>query len=146
MSIEYSFDASRIDVDQVWRLLRETYWSPDVRRDVVERAIAHSIVIGAFDADSGGLVGFARAVTDRATFAWLCDVIVVEAWRGRGIATRMVRALIDHPELLTLRRWCLATKDAHRVYAPIGFAPVPSDRWMELKLDPSAWAQKEDRV
>lgn len=146
MSIEYSFDASRIDVDQVWRLLRETYWSPDVRRDVVERAIAHSIAIGAFDADSGRLVGFARAVTDRATFAWLCDVIVVEGWRGRGIATRMVRALIDHSELRTLRRWCLATKDAHRVYARMGFMPVPGDRWMELKLDPSAWSQKEERI
>lgn len=146
MSIEYSFDASRIDVDRVWRLLRETYWSPGVRRDIVERAIAHSMVIGAFDTDSGELVGFARAVTDRATFAWLCDVIVVKAWRGRGIATHMVRALIAHPDLQTLRRWCLATKDAHPVYTPLGFSPVPADRWMELRRDPSAWSNQEERL
>jgi GNAT superfamily N-acetyltransferase len=140
MSIEYTFDAARIDVDEVWRLLRETYWSPGVRRDVVERAIANSMVVGALDTEAGRMVGFARAVTDRATFAWLCDVYVVEGWRGRGVATGMVRGLIAHPELQTLRRWCLATRDAHGVYARVGFVPVPPDRWMELKPDPSVWS------
>lgn len=140
MPIEYSNDHARMDVGVIWDLLRTSYWSPGVRRDVVERAIANSVVAGAFDAASGAQVGFARAVTDRATFAWLCDVIVVESYRGRGIATRMVRELITHPELQTLRRWCLATKDAHAVYTPIGFGPVPADRWMEYRPPASVWS------
>ncbi|MFZ4574631.1 MAG: GNAT family N-acetyltransferase [Phycisphaerales bacterium] len=139
--IEYSNDTSRINIDTVWNLLRRTYWSPDVRREVVERAISNSVVVGAFVRGSGEQVGFARAVTDRATFAWLCDVIVVDQWRRKGIASAMVQNLIAHPDLQTLRRWCLATKDAHSVYARFGFAAIPADRWMEHKLDPSAWAE-----
>jgi GNAT superfamily N-acetyltransferase len=106
---------------------------------VVERAISNSIVANAFDAATGQQIGFARAVTDRATFAWLCDVVVDERYRKQGIATAMVRSLLAHPDLQTLRRWCLATRDAHGVYAPLGFTPVDPGRWMELKLDPARW-------
>ena len=140
-AIEYTVDPARIQLDTVWKLLRGSYWSPNIRRDVVERAIAGSIVAGAFDRESGAQVGFARAVTDRATFAWLCDVIVVESWRGRGIASEMVRTLMAHPELQTLRRWSLATRDAHRVYARLGFVPVAPNAWMECKPNASAWSE-----
>lgn len=139
-AIDLTLDPSRMQIDTVWRLLRGTYWSPNIRREVVERAIAGSIVVGAFDTVTGEQVGFARAETDRATFAWLCDVIVTEEYRGRGIASEMVRTLMAHPDLQTLRRWCLATRDAHAVYSRLGFVPVPPNAWMECKLSPTAWA------
>jgi GNAT superfamily N-acetyltransferase len=143
MSIIYSCDAARIDIAFVWGELRNTYWSPGVRRDIVERAVTNSLVVGAYDSSANRQVGFARAVTDRASFAWLCDVIVAQDSRGQGVATQMVRTLMQHPDLQTLRRWCLATKDAHKVYEPLGFVPVPADRWMEFRLDTSVWTEKD---
>lgn len=138
---EISTDRSRVDVEWVWRRLRETYWSPGIRRDVVERAIAHSMVAGAYESGGGRQVGFARAVTDYATFAWVCDVVVDEGWRGRGLARGMILAMMADPGVRTLRRWCLATRDAHGVYTPLGFRPVAADRWMERVSDPSAWRE-----
>jgi GNAT superfamily N-acetyltransferase len=137
---EISTDRSRVDVEWVWGRLRETYWSQGIRREVVERAISNSMVAGAYAAD-GRQVGFARVVTDYATFAWVCDVVVDKAWRGRGLARGMIRAMMADPEVRTLRRWCLATRDAHGVYAPLGFRPVAADRWMERISDPSAWRE-----
>lgn len=145
--IEFTHDTDRVDVDAVWRLLRETYWSPAIRRDVVERAMRHSIIVAALErnATTPGrhrVIGFGRVVTDRATFAWICDVVVVEDRRGRGIARTMVRRLMAHPELTTLRRFCLATRDAHGVYTPLGFEPVQPGRWLERRLDPSGWQER----
>jgi GNAT superfamily N-acetyltransferase len=137
--VHITTDRTDTDADRVWSMLRATYWSANIRKDIVERAIANSIVANAIDQDTGTQVGFARAVSDRATFAWLCDVVVEPSHQRRGIATALVRALIDHPDLQTLRRWCLATRDAHGVYAPLGFKPVDPDRWMEYKLDPARW-------
>lgn len=143
MDYLYSMDPERMDLDVVVSLLRGTYWSPRIKREVVARGIAGSIVIGAFEAGSGRQVGFARVVTDRATFAWLCDVIVDESHRGRGISKGMVERLIAHPDLQTLRRWVLATRDAHGLYQRYGFTPVPADRWMEKRLDPAGWQEGE---
>ena len=140
MQIDVTTDPTRVNLDTVLDLLRGSYWSAGIRRDVLERGIANSVVVGAYDAATGRQVGFARAVTDKATFAWLCDVIVDPDFRSRGVATRMVRSLMEHPELQTLRRWCLATRDAHRVYAPLGFVPVPEGNWLEFKLDPRVWS------
>ncbi len=106
-------------------------------REIVERAFANSIVAGAYR--DGRQVGVARAVTDQATFAWLCDVFVDDTARGQGVATAMVKALIDDPRLQTLRRWCLATRDAHEVYRPLGFTEVPQGRWMECVLPREGW-------
>src|SRR5678815_3908753 len=125
--MDISFDPSRLDLDVVYGWLRGSYWSPNIRRDVVERAFANSLVAGAYV--DGVQVGVARAATDRATFAWLCDVFVAEPARGRGVATALVRGLIGHPELATLRRWALATRDAHRVYRAFGFAPADPAVW-----------------
>jgi GNAT superfamily N-acetyltransferase len=135
-----SRDPARLQLDVVHGWLASAYWSPDVRRDVLERAFANSLVAGAYDA-RGAQIGVARAVTDQATFAWLCDVFVAEDWRGRGIARAMVRALMADERLATLRRWCLATRDAHDVYRPLGFEPVDAARWMERRLDPAAWRE-----
>jgi GNAT superfamily N-acetyltransferase len=116
--------------------LTESYWSPGVAREVVARGCANSMCAIARD-DARALVGFARLVTDRASFAWLCDVFVLPAWQGRGVARGLVRALRAHPELQGLRRWLLATRDAHGVYAALGFVPLAApDRWMEIVRSP----------
>lgn len=124
---------SETDIDAIHAVLRETYWSPGIPRDVVARACANSMCAIARD-DKGKLVGFARLVTDKATFAWLCDVIVLPGRQGKGVGRALVQLFQRHPELQGMRRWLLGTKDAHGVYAPLGFAPVASpDRFMEIK-------------
>lgn len=124
---------SQTDIETIHALLRETYWSPGIPRETVERAARNSICAIARD-DSGGLIGFARIVSDRATFAWLCDVVVLPVHQGQGIARDLVRALQAHPELQGLRRWLLGTKDAHGVYAPLGFAPLDApERLMHIR-------------
>ena len=131
MDYEISTDHARLDIPAIHAFLSQTYWSPGIPRAVVERAIAHSLCFGVFH--DGAQVGFARAVTDRATFAYLADVYLLEAHRGRGVARRLVAAIVAHPELQGLRRMMLATRDAHGLYAKFGFRPLASpDRMMEL--------------
>jgi GNAT superfamily N-acetyltransferase len=134
-----SHDPAQIQLDVVHGWLFSCYWSPGIRRDVMERAFANSIVAGAYR--DGRQIGVARVVSDRATFAWLCDVFVDETARGHGVASALVKALIEHPELQTLRRWCLGTRDAHAVYRPFGFAPVDPTIWMQHLPDPARWTQ-----
>jgi GNAT superfamily N-acetyltransferase len=138
---EISTDPARMQIDEIWGYLRGSYWSPDIRREVTQRAVENSICAGAFEKSSGRQIGFARAASDRATFAWLCDVYVLEEHRGQGLSKAMVRALVVHPDLQTLRRWLLATRDAHGLYKQFGFTPVEVDRWMEFKLPATAWKQ-----
>jgi GNAT superfamily N-acetyltransferase len=140
MDYELSTDPRRIDMDVVHGFLSGSYWSTGIRREVLERAIASSMVCGAYAKGDGAQVGFVRLVTDRATFAWVCDVFVLERARGKGLARRMLAELHAHPELQTLRRWCLATRDAHGVYRPMGYAPVVPERWMERVMPREAWA------
>lgn len=132
-----STDPSRVQLAVVYPWLRASYWSPNVRRDVVERAFRNSLVAGAYEGEAQ--IGVARVVSDRATFAWLCDVFVAEPVRGRGIARTLVQALIDHPELATVRRWTLGTRDAHEVYRPLGFGPVDPRILMQFLPDPARW-------
>ena len=123
---------SESDLDVIHGFLTETYWSPGVAREVVARAAANSICAIARDG-AGALVGFARVVTDRASFAWLADVLVLEAHRGNGLGRDLVRTLQEHPELRGLRRWLLGTRDAHGVYAALGFTPLGApERYMEI--------------
>jgi GNAT superfamily N-acetyltransferase len=138
MHLTITTDPARLDLDRVHAWLAATYWSPRVRRDIVERAFAHSLVAGAYD-EHGVQRGVARAVTDHATFAYLADVFVDEQVRGKGIARAMVRALLADPRTQTVRRWSLATRDAHGVYAALGFEPVDVRIWMQLLPDPSRW-------
>jgi GNAT superfamily N-acetyltransferase len=116
-------DPARLDLDVLHGFLRTSYWSPGVPREVVERAVANSVVAGVYAAD-GRLVGFARAATDRATFAWIADVFVVESERGAGLGRLVVEALLAHPELQGLRRVMLATADAHELYRSYGFTDL----------------------
>lgn len=125
-----TFDRDRFDVEAIHAFLSGAYWSAGIPRDVVERAIAGSLCIGAFL--DGAQVGFARLVTDRATFAYLADVYVLPAHRGTGISRRMLEALFAHPDVQGLRRMLLVTRDAHGLYARFGFAPLAApDRYME---------------
>jgi GNAT superfamily N-acetyltransferase len=143
---QVSDDPARLDVALVHRFLStEAYWSPGVSRDVVERAIAGSIPFGLY-APGGAQAGFARVVTDRATFAYLADVFVLAPHRGRGLGGFLVGSVLAHPELQGLRRFVLATDDAHGIYARFGFAPLDvPERWMERGMEPSRVHDAEER-
>jgi GNAT superfamily N-acetyltransferase len=133
---EISTDPERLDIDAIHDFLTRSYWSPGIPRDVVERAIAHSIPFGLY-APGGALAGFARVVSDRALFAYLADVFVHDEHRGRGLGVRLVQCVLAHPELQDLRGWTLATADAHELYARFGFRqPERPDRLMSLGRTP----------
>jgi GNAT superfamily N-acetyltransferase len=121
-SYEISTDRARLDVPLIHEFLRSSYWSPGVPREVVERSIRNSLCFGAFQ--GGRQVGFARVVSDFATVAYLADVFVLPEHRGRGVSKVLVRAVVDHPDLQGLRRFLLATRDAHGLYARFGFQPL----------------------
>lgn len=130
-----STDPSRLDIGLLHRFLsEEAYWSPGVPRRVVERSIQHSLNFGLYGRE--GQVGFARAVTDYATFAWLADVFVLQEHRGRGLGKWLVETVVSHPDLHVLRRWILATSDAHELYAGFGFRRAGGDpRFMVLEAE-----------
>lgn len=117
-----STDRAEMQADAIHAYLVTSYWAAGIPRDVVERAIRGSFCIGAFDGDAQ--IGFARVVSDGATFAYLADVYVLEPYRGQGIARAMVTALQALPDLQGLRRWLLATRDAHGVYETLGWERV----------------------
>ena len=117
-----STDAALVDLDVVHGFLVGSYWAAGVPRDVVARSIEGSIPFGLYR--GGRQAGFARVVSDRATFAWLADVFVLPEHRGRGLGRWLVATAMDHPDLRGLRRWMLATRDAHGVYGPLGFTPL----------------------
>jgi GNAT superfamily N-acetyltransferase len=130
-------DAARVDVDVVHGFLRTAYWSPGVPRDVVERAIAGSLNLGVYD-ETGAQVAYARAVTDRATFAWIADVFVLESHRGHGLGRFVVSTLLEHPDLRGLRRVMLATADAHELYRSYGFEDLADpSRILVVRRDPA---------
>ncbi len=110
-----------LDFAAVCRLLENTYWAAGRRSEVMACAIENSLCIGLFH--DGRQVGFARAVSDYSTFTWVCDVIIGESHRGRGLGRWMVQSLIDHP-LLQTRSQLLATRDAHGLYEPFGFKRI----------------------
>ena len=130
---QLSTDPDRLDLGRVhtW-LATDAYWARGRDRETVERAFAGSIGFGVYRPDDGRQVAVGRVVTDRATFAWLCDVYVDRAERGRGLGTWLTAGVRDHVAELGVRRIMLATLDAHGVYGKLGFRPVAADRYMEL--------------
>lgn len=119
-----STDRARLDLDRVTAFVtQESYWGQGVEAATFRRAVAGSLAFGAYAAD-GSLAGFARVVTDGALFAYLRDVFVLPAHRGQGLGTALSAAALDHPDLATVRNWMLATRDAHGVYAKLGFGPL----------------------
>lgn len=140
---EYSDDAARLEIDVILKYLRdESYWVPGIGPKVLRRAIAGSLCFGVYR--EGRQVGFARVVTDGATFGYLCDVFVLPEARGAGVGKRLTRFVLEHPRLRHLRRFLLATRDAHGLYAQNGFTPLSApDRFME-RYDPKAYLHAED--
>ena len=128
-----STDPARIDLDVVHSFLAGSYWAEGIPREVVLRSIEQAICFGLYH--EGRQIGFARVITDRATFAYLGDVFVLEAFRGRGLARWLLEVIHAHPELQGLRWWLLATRDAHELYRKAGYAALESpERLMERRF------------
>ena len=134
---EIDDDPERLDLDVVHEFVTGSYWAEGVPRDLVARSVANSLNFGLYC--GGSQVGFTRAVTDRATFVWVCDVFVLSGHRGRGLGHWMIETLRAHPDLGGIRRFLLATADAHQVYADCGFTPLADPtRYMEISRSPRA--------
>ena len=141
-----STDPRRLDLDAIHQFLTNSYWAKGIPREVVARSIAHSLCFGIYDEGRAQLphpagparsgapqVGFARVISDFATVAYLADVFVLEAYRGRGLSQWMMQSIVEHPRLEGLRSWILRTRDAHGLYTKFGFRPVKApERYMEL--------------
>ena len=134
---EISTARDRLDLNVIHDFLsRSSYWAVGRSRDLVARSIEHSLPFGLYLDDR--LIGFARVVTDYATFAWLADVFVLEEFRGQGLSKWLVEVILNHPALSSLRRWVLATRDAHDLYRRFGFTELEQPTaWME-RLDAHA--------
>jgi len=127
---EISTDPARIDAVMVHEFLTNSYWAKGIPLETVRLSIENSIPFGLYHGRQ--LVGFARIISDRATFAYLADVFVLPSHRGRGLSRWLMECIVSHPDLQGLRRWMLATQDAHGLYAKFGFKPIRnSESWME---------------
>jgi len=132
-----------LDVDVIHNFLRESYWAEGIPRALVEKSIRHSLCFGLYHA--ANQVGFGRVVSDRATFAYVADVFVVPAFRGRGLGKWLVSCVLAHPELQRLRRWLLATRDAHGLYQQQGFTALRRpDVFMEIS-DPDVYRPEQPK-
>lgn len=145
---EISDDRARLDLNVIHKFLStESYWATGREIETVQRAIENSLPFGIY-ASGGALVGFARVVTDYATFGWLADVFILPEYRGRGLSKWLMEVILTHPELQGFRRWVLATKDAHELYRKFGFRELKRpERWMErpdpnMKESPDYWAEE----
>jgi GNAT superfamily N-acetyltransferase len=130
---EISTDRARLDLHAIHRYLSEaSYWAAGIPLETVRRAVQNSLPYGVYH--EGALVGFARVITDYATFAYVGDVFVLEAHRGRGLSKWLMETIVADPRLAGFRRWMLATRDAHALYEKTGFAPLAQpERWLELR-------------
>ena len=138
---EISTDPVRLDVAAIHGFLTRSYWSPGIPIGIVERALRNSLCFGVYES-SGAQVGLARVVTDYATFAYLCDVYVLEEHRGVGLAKRLMRELMSHPALSGARRVMLATRDAHGLYAGFGFLEAGAAKNLMEIVRPEIYAAR----
>jgi GNAT superfamily N-acetyltransferase len=126
-----STDRDRLDLDVIHGFLTASYWAKGISREVVARSIRNSLCFGVYK--QAQQVGFARAISDFATYAYIADVFVLDAYRGHGLGKWMMEAIMRYPQLQSLRRWTLATRDAHALYAQFGFTPLKKpENFMEL--------------
>jgi GNAT superfamily N-acetyltransferase len=132
-----STDKTQLDVDLIYDFINQkSYWGVGRPRKVIHKSIQNSLCFGIYKEDEQ--VGFARIITDYATFAWIADVFVVEGHRGKGLSKWLMEIIMNHPDLQGFRRWALATKDAQGLYRQFGFTELlRPDRWMEYR-DPKA--------
>ncbi len=126
-----STDPSKIDLDAVHAYLVRSYWAEGIPRQIVERSIKGSLCFGMYEGVKQ--IGFARVITDRATFAYIGDVYILEEYRGTGLSKWLMSCIKAHPDLQSLRRWALATRDAHGLYRQFGFTDLKApEKWMEI--------------
>ena len=144
-----STDNQRLDLAIIHDFIsNQSYWGRGRRMQTVQRSLDHSLNFGIFKNDQQ--VGFARVVTDFATFAWIADVFILEEHRGRGLAKWLMKSILSHPELQGFRRWVLATKDAHELYRKFGFQELRRpERWLErpdpqMQEAPDYWQDPEN--
>jgi GNAT superfamily N-acetyltransferase len=130
-----STDAALLDRERIWRFLTESYWARGIPRDLLDRAIDRSLPFGLFAPD-GTQAGFARAVTDGETFAWIGDLFVLTEHRGKGLGVWLTESLLAHPDLQGLRKTVLATADAHGLYERFGFTAADPERMLEINVPP----------
>jgi GNAT superfamily N-acetyltransferase len=125
-----STDLSRLDVDAIADMLSRSYWANTRTREQLERALSHSLVFGVYD--NSRQIGLARIISDFAIFAYLCDLIIHEEYRGQGLGKWLLESVHNYPDLQGLRRWTLVTRDAHGLYTQYGWTPLNNpERWME---------------
>lgn len=137
-----SCDPQRLDLEVIHGFLASAYWSRGIPREIVERALRHSICFGIYVGQRQ--VGFARAISDHATYAYVADVFVDPEFRGRGLSKRLMEAMLAHPDLRGLRRWGLVTHDAHGLYQRYGFTPIDHpERHLEI-LRPDLYRRTGD--
>jgi len=136
---EISTDPERLDLAAMHAFLTRSYWSPGIPYEIVARAARNSLCFGLYEKSSGKQVGLARVVTDHATFAYLCDVYVLEEHRGHGLGKRLMREVMAHPALSGARRAMLGTRDAHGLYAGFGFRSPPDDGVLMQILKPDLY-------
>jgi GNAT superfamily N-acetyltransferase len=147
-----STDPARLDLDLIHNFLTNCYWAKGIPKQTVARSIEHSLCFGIYDESDkdssvatkpgSAQVGFARVISDFSTMAYIGDVFVLESHRGRGLGRWMMECIMQHPALQGLRRWILATRDAHELYAKVGFTPLKApERYMELH-DPAVYEKE----
>ena len=138
-----STDRGKLDLDVIHRFLRESYWAKGIPREVVARSIENSLCFGVFA--EGRQVGFARVISDYATYAYIADVFILESARGHGLGKWLMEEIMSHPQLQGLRRWSLCTRDAHGLYEQVGFAaPRSPQNYME-RLDSDVYQRAESQ-
>jgi N-acetylglutamate synthase-like GNAT family acetyltransferase len=136
-----STDRSKLDVDVIHRFLARSYWAEGIPRETVMRSIENSLCFGVYD--NVRQIGFARVISDFATYAYVADVFILEPYRERGLGKELMASIMAHPDLQGLRRWSLGTRDAHGLYAQFGFKPVVNTRArtvMEI-VDPEIYSR-----
>ena len=126
-----STDRARLDLDVIHGFLTGCYWARGISRELVARSIENALCFGAYE--EGKQIGFARVISDYATYAYLGDVFILEGYRGRGLSKWLMECIVQHPQLQGLRRWSLVTGDAHGLYSQFGFTSLAApERWMEI--------------
>ena len=132
-----STEKDKLDIDVIHSFLNRTYWAEGISKEIISRSIEGSLCFGVFE--NNKQVGFARMITDKATFSYLADVFIIEEYRGRGLSKWLMEVIMSYPDLQGLRRMILVTKDAHGLYKQFGFTPLINvDRWMHI-LDPDVY-------
>ncbi|MBD55699.1 GNAT family N-acetyltransferase [uncultured Pseudoalteromonas sp.] len=137
-----STDKTDLDFEVIYGFISKSYWASGIPKHTLEKAIANSFCFGVYDIQDSQ-IGFARLITDKATFAYLADVFIVESHRGKGLSKWLVESIVSHPELQGLRRMVLATRDAHGLYTQYGFLPIENPEMFMQIWNPNVYHDLE---